>query len=276
MKIMLCVLSILLVMSMPILSDDFPSPEGWNPASETTVKNPDNLWEFNNGAAEQFLAYGFQLLQYRDLAMKDLGVTVEIYDMGTRLNAFGMYTTERPEKRDPLKIGAEAVILLPYQCLLLKDRYYVKVNVYEGKLTEAAGKPLLAAIAKALEGAEDMPEELGLLPAEGMIPGSHKFVREGYLGLGDLKNCVSARYKDSQSKEFQYFILIPHGDQTPGEVWEKLAEKWTLLKPDGFPILSRDIPYKGKVGVIRVDQGLLGVTGAGSEAGLLKRFEKVR
>jgi hypothetical protein len=196
--------------------------------------------------------------------------------MGTRLNAYGMYMTERPDQPGPVKIGAEAVILPPYQCLLLKDRYYVKVNVYEGKMTEAAGKPLLTSIAKALEGAETMPEELGLLPGEGMVPGSQKFVKEGYLGLSGLKNCVSARYQDQNGKGFEYFIMLPSAGETRQDIWKRLSKKWTLATPKDYPVLSKDIPYKGKVGLILIDGGILGVTGAGSESELLKRLDQVR
>ena len=270
--IYLFTLSLMLTVPFPSRATDFPDMEGWKPVSEVMTKDPEGLWEYIDGAAEQFLAYDFQLLQYRDLSMEELSVTVEIYDMAAPLNAFGMYTTERPDKSEGLSVGTEAVVLPPYQCLLLKDRYYVKVNVYEGKMTGEAGKSLLTAIAKKLPGTGTLPPELQLLPAEGKIPGSEGYTREGYLGLSELSNCLYAKYTGEKDETFQYFVIIMPPDQPIKTVWVPLTLKWKPATHAGHSILFREVPYKGKLGVIKTESGIFGATNADTEKDLLRRL----
>ena len=59
-----------LLISIFVLSaqaEDFPKLKGWTPVSEVSTYEPENLWEYINGAAELFLAYGFQFLRSCDL-----------------------------------------------------------------------------------------------------------------------------------------------------------------------------------------------------------------
>lgn len=274
MKYCICLFTFWLMWTVPFLSwaMDFPDIEGWKPVSEVMTKDPEGLWEYIDGAAEQFLAYDFQLLQYRDLSMEELSVTVEIYDMATPLNAFGMYMTERPSKSERLSIGAEAVILPPYQCLLLKDRYYVKVNVYEGKMTAEHGTSLLSAIAERLPGTGTLPPELALLPVEGKIPGSEGYTREGYLGVSELSNCLYAKYNGDKGEKFQYFAIILPPDEPIKTVWVPLMLQWKPARHAGHSILYREVPYKGKLGVIKTESGVFGATNAETEKDLLRKL----
>ena len=264
-----------LLMSIPfsLTAADFPKVKGWKPVSEVRTYKPGNLWEYINGAAELFLAYGFQSLQSCDLSSKNLIVTVDIYNMGTPLNAFGVYSTERPRESKTLSIGVEGIVSPPYQCLLLKDVNYVKVNMYEGEIDEATGKALLEAISNALPGSDDHPEELTLLPSNGRIPGSEGFVKEGYLGLTELTHCVFADYKEKSASEYQYFHMVPGPKETTESVWKRLTSKWKATEVEKYPILYKSIPYKGIVGVILTDKGIFGVTDSEKESEMKKRLQ---
>ncbi len=253
---------------------DFPDIKGWKPVSEVLSYNPDNLYEYINGAADQFIAYGFQELITRDLSSQGLQVTVDIYDMGTRLNAFGLFKTESPREQRILEIGTEAYISPPYQCLLLKDNYYVKVNVYEGEITNENGKPLLKALAKALLGEAGYPKELQLLPLAGKIPDSEGYARQAFLGLAELTNCVHASYKDGD-KEFKYFVMITSGKETNESILEKLSEKWQHTDHKKFAILVKKVPYMGLTGVILTGNKIIGVTECVNETEVSKRLEPV-
>lgn len=255
---------------------EFPEIEGWSPTTEVRVYDSKDLWKLINGAAEQFLAYGFQFLRSCDLASDELAVTIDIYDMTTPLNAFGMYATERPEARKTLAIGAEAVVSPPYQCLLLKERYYVKVDAYKGEITEASGKALLRSIAKALPGEDMLPPELRSLPQKGKVPGSEGFARQGYLGLSELRNCIYAKYEDEKGERYGIFIVIPEPEETAKSIWERMSSKWKPIINRVHPILLRKIPYRGLVGIMYTDKGILGVTDSRDESELLVRLESIK
>ena len=253
---------------------DFPDIKGWKPVSKVLSYNPDNLYEYIDGAADQFVAFGFQELRSRDLASDSLKVTIDIYDMGTRLNAFGMYKTERPTDEQSLAIGTEAYVSPPYQCLLFKENFYAKVNAFEGEITNENGKPLLEAIADALPGEVGYPKELKLLPSDGKIPGSENYARQAFLGLSELNNCVYANYKDGE-KEFKYFVIIPMGQEKNETIWELLSAKWKKLENKKFPVLAKKVPYIGFNGVVLSDKKIIGVTNCADESEVLKRLEAI-
>ena len=116
----LCILFVL--MGMSASAADFPDVAGWKPEGGAKTYDSESLWEYINGAAELFLAYGFQELRVRDLGSGELVMTVSIYDQGTSLNAYGVFDTESPDDATRFAIGGGAVVLAPYQALMIKDR----------------------------------------------------------------------------------------------------------------------------------------------------------
>jgi len=237
---------------------DFPKIKHFKPESEVLSYGPDNLYEYINGAADGYLAYGFQQCLTRDFSFKDLKFTIDIYDMGGRINAFGMYQTERPTNIQGLDIGIDAVVSPPYQCLLLKGNLYIKLNIYEGEFNQENGKTILEIIASAIEGSNDLPEELNLLPQKFKIQNSEGYNREAYLGLSILQRCVYAKYR-VKDKTVQYYAVVPTKKEPTQASWKKLTDKWEKETLDEKTILFKKIPYKGFTGVIFTGGKILGV-----------------
>ena len=272
MKTLALILSLTIITSCPIMAIDFPEIKGWKPGGDISSYNPETLFEYINGAADAFLSYGFQSLKTCNFSCGETTVTIDIYDMGSRLNAYGMYRLEQPREQETLKIGTEAVISAPYQCLLLKDSYYVKINALEGEITETKGKALLTAVAKALPGNTTLPEAVQQLPIKGKIANSEDFIKKSFLGLPELKNCVYAKYKVGE-KEFFHFVIIPVGVETNETIFKQLSHKWTKLEHKKYSVLYRKIPYKGISGIMLTNNKLLGVTGCADKFELVKRLE---
>jgi len=249
---------------------DFPAVEGWTQAGEVLLYDADNLWEYINGAAELFLEYDVQTCRTADLTAGDVTVTVDLYDMGTPLNAFGVYHRESAGAGIELPNAVEAVVSPPYQALLLKGATYVKVNTIEGELTDASGRELLEAIANALPGETSYPSELALLPESGKIAGTEGYQRRGFLGLTELSNCLYAEYAGDGDATWQGFVVRP---PESASVWDALAGNWESLEHGGRRVLFSEIPYRGLAGVVRNEQGIWGVSGAADQAQLLSRLD---
>ena len=69
---------------------------------------PLNLFEYINGAADFFIAYGFVSLEGACYFMEsdaDDSVSVDIYNMGEKLNAFGVFQSKRDKEAPSLNIG---------------------------------------------------------------------------------------------------------------------------------------------------------------------------
>jgi hypothetical protein len=227
------------------------------------------LWEYINGAAELFVEYGVQTCRTTDLSSGDLTVTVDLYDMGTSLNAYGVFGRER--SGDPVTIqGATiATISLPYQALLLKGSTYAKVNVFEGDLTQESAVALLEGLALALPGETTVPAEMELLPAFGKVEGSEGYKPDAFLGLVELTDCIFAEYALEGGEPWQGFVVLP---EAAGSVWESLSAEWTPMELGGLSVLFREVPYLGLVGVAQTEAGLFGVSGAAGEAELRDRL----
>jgi uncharacterized protein DUF6599 len=253
---------------------NFSQIKNWTAADTIDQYDFSNLWEYINGAADLFIMYGFQNLHSCEMSSSDIEVVVDVYNMGNRLNAFGMYKTERGDIKDKLNIGVEAVITSPNQSLMLKDIYYIKVNVYEGELSSEKNQSLLGSIAEFLPGSNEFPTEFELLPSENKIENTENFAKEGYLGLSELTNCLYAEYETKDDSNFQYFVILPETNESHESIWNNFSEKWKKLDSPNTPILFRKIPYKGMVGIIKTDTGILGVIDSNTESELEERLLK--
>jgi hypothetical protein len=252
---------------------DFPAVDGWTRAGDVAIYDADNLWEYINGAAELFIEYDVQTCMTADLSAGDLVVTVELYDMGTPLNAFGVFKREHPSRGISIPGAAEAAVSPPYQALLLKGSTYAKVNAVEGELSVPTGRALLEALARALPGQTGHPSELELLPQNGIVAGSEGYKRRGYLGLTELNDCLYANYVGADGQPWEGFVVLPPAGSTPTSVWDALAGEWASTQLGGRTVLYKDVPYRGLAGVIQTEKSILGVSGAPDRESLLRRLE---
>jgi hypothetical protein len=168
---------------------------GWMLKEEPRTYGPDDLYEYINGNADLFVSYGFLRVAVGDYVFRDASegwVTVDVYDMGAPLHAFGIYRAERAEGVEPLAVGAEgyssAGLLAFWQ-----GRYYVKVLMIDGDAAGAA-RALAEKTAAGICEKAGMPAELARLAADGRVPGSERYVKTSALGHRFLVEVLSANY----------------------------------------------------------------------------------
>lgn len=267
------VLIILTVMCAAAAGDDFPNIPGWEPSSETMHYTADNLWEYINGAADQFIDYDMQDLKVQEFKNDSMAISIDIYDMGEPMSAFGIYTIESRNIEPRLAIGTEAVTTPPSQALMLKGKYYIKIYAFEGELTHTKGEAVLRSIAQSLPGDNTLPRELTYLPSGNQIEDSPGFTRKGYQGLAELNNCLFADYQPAEGEKFQYFITFPAEGETNEQVLEKLGPKWQNTKLDKYMVWFREIPYQGYIGIIMTHSAIFGASGVHNMDALLNKLE---
>jgi hypothetical protein len=176
-------------------------PTGWElKAPGARSYGPADLFEYIDGNAELFLAYGFKQLAVGDYLRPGAAegteaewISVDIYDMGAPLHAFGIFRSERAPGAKVFPAGVEG-----YQgdglVALWAGPYYVKVALVEGDDTETA-RALAAAAAAKLPLARQMPSELKRLPTRDRIAGTEQYARKNALGYGFLGEMLSAEYR---------------------------------------------------------------------------------
>lgn len=258
----------------PLRAADFPRIEGWTIHSEVWQYRPGNLWEYINGAADQFIDFGFEELLTTELISNETLIVVDIYNMGKPLNALGIYLMERPADALYIDAGTQSILNLPAQALLLKNQFYVKVHCLEGALTETTGQALLRSLDQALPGSAAWPEEVGLLPQKDRLPGTLGYIRRNFLSISDLNNCLFAEYQEKEGQPFRYFVMLPEGTQTVDSIWERIAAKWQETNLSGQPVIYRQVPYRGLLGLIKHDGRIIGVADVPDQNTMLERLKQ--
>lgn len=261
MKKVIFLLLIVFTCSTYSFAEEFPEIKGWSAKDDVITYRSGNLWEYINGAADQFLSYDFRVLKLREFVKEGTHISVEIYDMGSQINAFGIYTTERPSDAQLLKIGTEAVVIPPYHGLMFKNQYYVKIMIQEGELDQQTGEQILKDVDKYIPGSSDFPDELNSLSKKNQMPGSIKYVTRGYMGLSEINNLLFADYKNNNGKEYRAFVLLLPDKSQVDETLKRLSGKWGSETHEGLTILFRKVPYEGLIGVVMKNSIITGVSG---------------
>lgn len=158
----------------------------------------ENLYELIDGAADAFHSYDFSALIHQEYKANDVELSVDIYDMGSPLNAFGIYSAERSPNYDFRAFGAEGYVdemILNF----LQDSYYIKMSAYSEK---GSSTPVMEAFAQAISQkigkGKSMPEAFELFPTEARLPRTEKFILRIPLGYDFLGPAYQARYGFSE------------------------------------------------------------------------------
>lgn len=240
---------------------------GWEMDGDLLYYVADNLWEYINGAAEQFLTYEFEEVAAQDYISeggKDL--KVEIYRHRTNLMAFGIYTQFRSPGYEFYDIGSES-FGDEYSFHLWKGSFYVKINIFDED-PELAGamRAFAGAVASKIEAEGDLPALLSCFPGEGLVEKSIIYVTEGVLGRSAFPPAFIADYRLGEAGG-KLFLFQATGEEHAREVYdwyagltsagtaERTASCGAYLAGDGTD------KYRGGILLFRYGAGLGLVTG---------------
>lgn len=213
----------------------------------------ENLYEYINGAAPAYHDYDFELLLVQPYKKGEIEITVEIYDMGNRLNAFGIYSVERSPDNDYLEIGAEGYgdsMSLNF----LQDRYYIKLQAYgeNEEETEKALQLVSKCVSKKIKKGKKLPKFLKRIPGEQQINHSQQYLNKSPLGHEVLAPAFKADYQWNNEHSGSLLVsLAKNRKEAIGRI-EKLAshfEKAGKLKPlsdFGEHVFGGESEFEGK------------------------------
>jgi len=216
----------------PALESLLPQLKGWAVKGEVLKFSPENLFEYINGAAEAYLSYDFQALiaaEY-EKAGSPQTVSVEIYDMGSLKNAFGIYSAERYPDSNFISVGLQG-----YEeegvLNFFMSHYYIKLLAFDSDQPSPETLRLFAAeIARRIGEKGDWPTPLKIFPAEGRVANSEKFILKNFLGYDFLHNGYMASYR-FDAWEFDCFIIEAQ-DLAQAKV---MLDKYLQAKKEAHP-----------------------------------------
>lgn len=264
-----------------------PEPDGskgwkWDLALE--IYTPENLFEYINGEAEEYNAYRFIEMATSSHARTDnelASITFDIYDMGTPLNAFGIYSNQRRPGLEFEAIGEEAVVS-DLNIRFYKGRFFVQLNA--GSMDEVVKEALReqAEHLAAVIDASAEPEELSFLPARNQLPYTLKYLAEGLLGQAAFQSGLQADYL-LPSGECSAFAVPKESNESAREALNRFAtnlisqgltdEDLVIDESGGFVAQTR---YFGKVITQAHSRFVIGVVGFHSQEEAQGLLEEIR
>jgi len=227
---------------------------GWaQEEDEVRFFDPDTLYELINGAAENFLIYGFEQLvttYYNDQEDSESQIEVQIYEMKDPRNAFGIYASEINLDSEFMKIGAEGY-LGSTALSFWADRYYVKITAFEeNEDIKRALINLAESISRKIGAAGIALPELELFPKADMAPHSARYLAKDVLGQVAFSEGFEAKYKKGND-ETKIVIVLPGGDEAA--VKDALDKYKAFIASSTGGSVAREVTTPGDGGFVGKD-----------------------
>lgn len=131
------------------------APDGWQAVGPTEEYTPASLFEYINGGAAFYLGYAFSGCAVRRYESAGQKVTVELYDMGSPADAYGVFHWDLASERPPVGDGA------CYEAGLLKlwtGRFFLRLLAEREQVGTLTGLTSLAqAVTALLPGGDGLP-----------------------------------------------------------------------------------------------------------------------
>jgi Family of unknown function (DUF6599) len=197
---------------------------GWRWDGKETKYNSRTLFDYMDGAAELYLAYGFQnLTVHRFEKSRQPAVTVELYEMESSEDAYGVFSFERQDETIGIGQGSEfGGGLLRFW----KGKYFV--NIYadgEGVEVESAILKMGRASANSIPTTGLEPKLVGFIPGKdlGLVDKSVRYLKshvllnqrffiahQNILNLNRKTEAVLAQYIRDKQKTQLLLIRYPN------------------------------------------------------------------
>lgn len=204
---------------------------GWAVSRPPRYFGPDDLYDLIDGGADIYVAYGLVrmvTIDYGSPSRKGVTVTLEIYDQGSPLGAFGRMSRFLAGRADPSAAGAGLPAALAGKGLLgsgdllfWKDRYLVHATLLDESPAATADSlrtagleilpPFAAAVSAAIAADPPAPAEFERFPAEDRLGRSELYAAEKLAGLAALEAGFEVRYR-KDGAEWTLFASVPLAD----------------------------------------------------------------
>ncbi len=255
--------------------------KGWRKSGDVTFYVESNLFEYIDGAAEAFFAYGFKLcgtLEYVPISGNDKYIKVDIYDMDNDIQAFGMYVSETYPGLKMIDVGTNGYIEPPL-LNFWQGPYYIKITAESSDLIEK-NIQFAKYISEKIPYKAEPPKLLELLPTEGKIDGSERYILKNVLGYDFLENCVSANYRLGDDEK-ALFIMEYENSNSAKEKYLKFLkyeeETGSVTNLEDFTttaFIANDKYYK-RIMVAYIDNLIIMVTSVSNDVDTKELIKRV-
>jgi hypothetical protein len=166
---------------------------GWRIEGQPLFYDRETLSDRINGEAELYFPYGFDRMaaaRYASEKSPGAGMDVEIYRMGSSLDAFGMYANYRQKEGSPLAVAAESN-LSGSQLFLYQARHFVHIQVTGSEAADPdAVTECARTVTSRLPGNRSRPPELAVFDRPETVKGTERYLPQSILGYDFLNRGI--------------------------------------------------------------------------------------
>jgi len=280
-------LLIILVPSSSLAGDDLGKllppitcGAGWKMEWQPHFYDRETLSDRIDGEAELYFPYGFERMaaaRYDSERNPAFGIDVEIYRMGSLLDAFGMYANYRQKEGSTLGVGAESNFSTS-QLFFYQGRLFVHIQVTG---TDDAGAALAECgrtVASRLPGGKNGPPELSALDRPEVVKGSERYLPQSLLGYDFLNRGIIA---DAvvEGTNLQVFLLLGTTSESASTAFERYRSQLHRrnIEPGGkdVELLEGLDPLYGPVMILKKGGCLAGALKFSGKGGIRALLESL-
>ncbi len=221
---------------------------GWNAQEPDGVYDAETIFDYIDGAGEVYRAYNMRgCLSRRYEAPGEPSIVLDIFDMGSSADAFGVFTHDRDG--EPLDLG-QGALSRPGWLSFWKGRFFVSIFLErETAMAKQAATGLARNVDSLIRERGPEPQLLRHLPPAGLLTRTVRYFHhplllnyhfflsdENLLSLGPEADAVLASYK--RGEERAKLLLVRYtGTDKAEEARKRFASAYIPEGGEGAPVL---------------------------------------
>jgi hypothetical protein len=232
------------------------SINGWSKMETDQVFNRENLYDYINGGAELYLSYGFQSLLNRTYQQPDQpDIILDIFDMSSSQNAFGVFSHSREKMEQEFGQGSQYTA---GSLLFWKDRYFISIMASpETSKSKQTVEELAGIIDSHIEKEGPLPALLNMLPRDSLIEESVRYFKhyiwlnsyyfiadQNILHIDEHTEAVLAKYQEKNGKSLLLLVQYPD-DESAKTAYRDFVKNYLLGVSDPSAVQLEDGSWTG-------------------------------
>jgi len=202
------------------------APRGWKCTGDVKTYDRSNLYELIDGEAELYFPYGFKRvisLGFSAATNPQDSIAAEVYEMGSVLDAFGVYSNYRDASSKLVGVGTEG-FAGPTQAMFYRDRFFVKVRAHGTSGPSLASVlPCARAVAQVLPKNISKPDELDLIEVSTLVPQTKQYFAQSVLGYDFFSTGLTADAYAGGSR-VKIFVIVEITSKTARQALQRYED----------------------------------------------------
>jgi hypothetical protein len=206
--------------------EGFPAPDctlvpGWSQKGPLRTFEPDTLFDYMNGNAEGYHAYGFALMQ-GVTCVNEAGdrFVIDVSELSDADHAWGIFVANRDVRSPTESIGAAGQVL-PRRATFARGPYYVEIAASPAGDHTDALRAFTTALESRTPGRATPPEGVAWFPQDGLEPDSVRLVPASVLGIRALRRGFLAQYPEGRA-----FVVPEESPEAAAQTLKTVRERF--------------------------------------------------